>query len=203
MIQKNKSTENITPQDELTAVRSPKNNFIYDVLIILVSAGAIIALDQWTKALVIKHIPFLGTWLPEKLLPISPYARIVHWRNSGAAFGMFQNGNMIFIILAIIASALIIFYFPQIEKQEWALRMAMVLQLGGAVGNLIDRLKFGYVIDFISIGEFPVFNVADSSITLGVITLVLGVFLQEAKERKLRQQSIYSEERTDLEESQL
>lgn len=191
--------KNISVMESMKKDRSSLGRTALDVFLILFGAGAIIALDQWTKALVIKNIPFLGTWLPDHLQFLSPYGRIVHWRNSGAAFGMFQNGNLIFIILAFVASALIIFYFPQIEKEEWALRLAMVLQLGGAVGNLIDRIQYGYVIDFISVGDFPVFNVADSSITLGVVTLIIGVFLQEAKERRMRHQKNGTEERMDLE----
>lgn len=176
---------------------------LLDILLILSGAGLIIAFDQWTKQLVVENIPFLGTWLPDSLSSLAPFFRIVHWRNSGAAFGMFQNGNLVFIILAIFASLLIIFYFPQIEKKEWALRAAMVLQLGGAVGNLIDRIRYGYVIDFISVGDFPVFNIADSSITVGVIVLVIGVIIQELNEKKLNQQNKQrADERADLEESQ-
>ena len=156
-----------------------------DLLILLSGAGLIIAFDQFTKALVIKHIPFLGTWLPPELADLRPYFRIVHWHNSGAAFGLFQDGNLVFTILAIVASAFIIAFFPSIEKREWGLRTAMVFQLGGAVGNLIDRLRFGYVIDYISIGDFPVFNVADASISVGVAILLLDVLLTEWRERKV------------------
>lgn len=155
-----------------------------DLLILLGGAGLIIAFDQYTKALVLEYIPFLGTWLPPQLAELEPYFRIVHWHNSGAAFGLFQDGNLIFTILAIAASGFIIAFFPSIEKHEWGLRTAMVFQLGGAVGNLIDRLRFGYVIDYISIGDFPVFNVADASISVGVAILLLDVLLTEWRDRK-------------------
>ena len=172
-----------TPQT--TPPASPPAARWRDLLILLSGAGLIIAFDQYTKALVIKHIPFLGTWLPPELADLQPYFRIVHWHNSGAAFGLFQDGNMVFTILAIVASAFIIAFFPSIEKHEWGLRTAMVFQLGGAVGNLIDRLRFGYVIDYISIGNFPVFNVADASISVGVAILLLDVLVTEWRERKL------------------
>ncbi len=100
---------------------------------------------------------------------------------------MFSNGNMIFLILAIIASIFIIAFYPLIEKEEWTLRLAMVLQLGGALGNMIDRIRYGYVIDFLSIRNFPVFNIADTCISLGVAILLLGVILQEIKAQKSKQ----------------
>ena len=143
-----------------------------------------IALDQWTKWLVRTNIPFQQAWLPESLLWLMPYARIVHWSNSGAAFGSFQNGNTVFTILAIIVIIAILYYYPRVEADDWALRLAMGLQLGGAAGNLIDRLMAGKVTDFISIGNFAVFNVADSSISVGVAILVLGVWIKEQNDKK-------------------
>ena len=111
---------------------------------------------------------------------LRPYARIVHWYNSGAAFGLFQNGAIVFTVLAIVVAGLILYYFPRTSPHDWTLRLAMGLQLGGALGNLIDRLtRSGQVTDFISLGAFPVFNVADASITVGVIVLVLGAWLKE------------------------
>ncbi|MCB0100708.1 MAG: signal peptidase II [Anaerolineales bacterium] len=147
-------------------------------------AGVSIALDQWTKWLVRENIPFGGQWLPDELLWLAPYARIVYWHNSGAAFGIFQNGNLIFTILAFIVVGAILYYYPQVED-DWTLKLAMGLQLGGAVGNLIDRLMMGKVTDFISIWVFPVFNIADASISIGVAVLLLGVWLNE-REEKLR-----------------
>ncbi len=146
-------------------------------------AGAIVALDQWTKWLVREHIEFGGQWLPEWLTWLSPYARFVHWYNSGAAFGMFQNGNLFFTILAFVVIAAIIYYFPYVPRDDWSLKIALGLQLAGAVGNLIDRLMMGKVTDFISIGAFPVFNIADASITIGVATLLLGIWWKERKEK--------------------
>src|SRR4030067_1795107 len=99
---------------------------------------------------------------------MEPYARIVHWKNTGAAFGLLQGFGGVFTILGLLVSIAILFYFPQVPTREWTLRLAMGLQLGGAVGNLIDRITQGYVTDFISVGTLPVFNVADSSISLGV-----------------------------------
>ncbi len=153
--------------------------------LLCVVAGVIIALDQWTKWIVRTTLPLGATWLPESLEWLSPYARIVHWHNTGAAFGMFQNGSMIFAALAFVVIGAIIYYFPQVEKHDWMLRLAMSMQLGGASGNLIDRLlRDGRVTDFISVGSFPVFNIADASISVGTVILLLGVYLQERAGKK-------------------
>ncbi len=153
--------------------------------LLIVVAGVIIALDQWTKSLVRANLPLSRTWLPDSLEWLSPYARIVHWQNTGAAFGMFQNGSMIFAVLAFIVIGAIVYYFPQVEKHDWSLRLAMGMQLAGASGNLIDRLiNDGKVTDFISVGTFPVFNVADASISVGTAILLLGVYLQERAAKK-------------------
>jgi signal peptidase II len=153
-------------------------------------AAVIVALDQWTKWLVRTNIPAGESWLPDSLLWLSPYGRIVHWYNRGAAFGMFQEGSMVFTVLAFIVIAAIIYYYPQISRTDWPLRLALSLQLGGAAGNLIDRLTIGHVTDFISVGRFPVFNVADSSITVGCVVLLLGVWWQERIAKKERAQAV-------------
>ncbi|MDP1714254.1 MAG: signal peptidase II [Anaerolineales bacterium] len=160
------------------------NSKIKDYLILLGVASIVVALDQWTKWLVRENIQYGGMWLPDSLIWLSPYARIVHWYNSGAAFGMFQNGNLIFTILAFIVIGAIFYYYPFVQNEDWTLKLAMGLQLAGAAGNLIDRLMMDKVTDFISIGTFPVFNVADSSITIGVVVLLLGVWIRERKEKR-------------------
>ncbi len=160
-----------------------------DYLVLLGIGGAIVALDQWTKWLVRTNLPFQGTWLPDWLSWLSPYARVVNWSNSGAAFGSFQNGNTVFTILAILVIIAILYYYPRVDAADWTLRLAMGLQLGGAAGNLVDRLILHKVTDFISIGTFPVFNVADSSISVGVAVLLLGVWLKERAEKKAAAQS--------------
>ena len=160
------------------------NRFLRDYLVLLGLAIVVVGFDQWTKWWVRTNLPYQGTWLPNWLSWLSPYARIVHWYNSGAAFGSFQNGNTVFTMLAIIVICAIMYYFPRVEESDWTLRLAMGLQLGGAAGNLIDRLFMQKVTDFISIGSFPVFNVADSSISVGVVVLLLGVWIKERSEKE-------------------
>jgi signal peptidase II len=153
-------------------------------------AGIVIALDQWTKWLVREHIPFATQWLPESMAWLMPYARLVHWQNSGAAFGMFQGGSIVFTVLAFIVIGVILFYYPRIESEGWIFQLALSLQLAGATGNLISRLTLeGHVTDFISVGTFPVFNIADSAITVGTAVLVLGVWLSERAQKQAQDES--------------
>jgi signal peptidase II len=148
-------------------------------------AAIIVLFDQWTKYLVRTQIPFGGSWSPWPWL--EPYARIVHWQNTGAAFGMLQGFGLVFTVLAFIVAIAILYYFPRVPRSEWAIRVAMILQLGGAVGNLIDRLTQGTVTDFVSLGTFAVFNVADASISIGTAILILAVWISERKQKKLAQ----------------
>ena len=146
-------------------------------------SGTIILLDQISKNWIRANLPMGQVWIPWEGLP---FARIVHWYNTGVAFGMFQGGNQFFSILSIGVALIIIYFYSQVPAKDWPLRLAMAFQLGGAVGNLIDRLTIGHVTDFVQVGNFPVFNVADSSITLGVGVLLIGVWLQERKEKGLQ-----------------
>jgi signal peptidase II len=166
----------------------------FDYLILFLIGAVIIGLDQWTKALVRARIPLGTDWLPDGLAWLLPYARIRHWYNTGAAFGIFQNGNLIFTILAIIVILLILYYLPRTERNDWWLRVAMAMQFAGAAGNLIDRLAYAHVTDFISVGSFAIFNVADGSISVGVAVLLLGVWFKERAEKKRAAMSALPEE---------
>ena len=159
-------------------------NHAFDYLFLFGIGAVIIGLDQWTKALVRANVPLGADWLPDWLAWLAPFARVRHWYNSGAAFGLFQNGNLVFTILAIIVILLIVYYFPRTERSDWWLRIAMSMQFAGAAGNLIDRLVFAQVTDFISVGSFAIFNVADASISVGVAVLLLGVWLKERAGKK-------------------
>ena len=152
-------------------------NYLHDYLTLLGFGGAIILLDQVTKALVRNNIHLGQWWSPWPWL--EPYFRIVNWKNTGAAFGILPALGDFIAILAVIVAIAIIYYFPRVSRDDKTLRLAMILEFGGAIGNLIDRLTIGWVTDYISIWRFPVFNVADLCITLGVIVLLVGVWFQE------------------------
>lgn len=158
--------------------------YLSDYASLFLIAGLIILLDQTTKYIVRSNLALGEVYRPD--LWISQFARIVHWQNTGAAFGMFQSMGTVFMILSMIVSASIIYYYPQVPRQDKLIRLAMAMLLGGAVGNLIDRLYQGYVTDFVSVGEFPVFNVADACISLGVVVLFVGMWFQERENKALK-----------------
>lgn len=154
-------------------------NFLKSYRLLILMAGVILVLDQITKILVRSNLAEGEIWSPWKWL--LPYARVVHIHNSGAAFGMLPGFGGVFTVLAIIVVIAILYYFPRVPREEWALRLALCLQFGGAIGNLIDRLHQGYVTDFISVMTFAVFNIADASISIGVVILILSMWFKEQK----------------------
>lgn len=164
-------------------------------LLLIIVAIVVISLDQYTKNIIRTNFElWTDVWAPWDWM--LPYARIVHVPNTGVAFGMFQGSGNIFSIVNIIVVLIIIFYYPRVPQSDWSLRLAMSMQMSGAIGNLIDRLTIGHVTDFISVGTFPVFNIADASITCGVGVLIIGVWLSDREEKKKNAQ--IQENETDL-----
>jgi len=104
----------------------------------------------------------------------SGFFRIHYTENTGAAFSILQNQNLLLIIIAIVVIALIFYYYKQIK-----LKLPLILILAGATGNLIDRIFFGYVRDFISVSIWPIFNLADLFSTVGVIWLIYHFYTEE------------------------
>ncbi len=156
--------------------------FLKSIRWLLLIATLIVVIDQLTKFFIRKYMVYGETWAPWDWM--MPYVRLLYIHNTGAAFGMFKDANPVFMALAVIVSGVIIYYYPHIPEDEKVIRFALSLQLAGAVGNLIDRIFFGRVTDFISVGNFAIFNVADSSITVGVIILLIAVWWQDRKEKK-------------------
>ena len=158
--------------------------FLKTYWLLFLVAGIIIALDQISKTYIrANFVEGVDMWAPWPWLV--PYARIIYVTNTGVAFGMFKNMGIIFAALAGLVSIAIIYYYPRIPRQDWTLRLALGFQLAGAMGNLIDRILFqGRVTDFISVGDFPVWNVADASITVGVAILLLGIWMQERRQKQ-------------------
>jgi signal peptidase II len=142
----------------------------------------VIFADQYSKHLVRTRLALNESW---SLFPgLAPYARILHINNTGAAFGMFKEAGLFFTAVALVVSAVILYYARQVPDGHGWIRLALGLQLGGAVGNLIDRLIFGTVTDFISVGTFAIFNVADASISVGVALLALIMLIESRAAKK-------------------
>ena len=140
-------------------------------------AGSILAFDQLTKAVVRNGLALGESW-PNEDWPV----RILHVTNSGAAFGMLQGQGLFLTITAFIAIGAIAFYYAFPPLEHGLLRLALALQLGGALGNLIDRLRFSEVTDFIHFPSYPAFNVADSSIVIGLVCVFAFFLFQGRRE---------------------
>jgi signal peptidase II len=142
------------------------------------TAAAVIALDQATKAIVRNNLALGESWPSDDWL-----VKITHVTNSGAAFGILQGQGGFLTITAFVALAAIVFYYAFPPLEHGLLRFALGLQLGGAIGNLADRLRFGHVTDFVDFPNYPEFNVADSSIVVGLVIIVGFFLLNERNER--------------------
>jgi signal peptidase II len=135
-----------------------------DVLFLSLAA-AVIASDQLTKHLVRAYID------PGDTFPDGWAVRLVNVSNTGAAFGILQNQGAFLVITSLIGVVAILLYYMYPPFEYWPMTAALALVLGGAVGNLSDRIRLGEVTDFIDFPRYPSFNVADSSIVVGVAVL--------------------------------
>ena len=143
--------------------------------LLLATIGAVFFADQLTK-FAIKGTFRLGeSWPSEGLI------RITHGANTGTAFGLLPNQTLFLIFASIIAIGFLIYFYRVYAMPRPILRLAIGLQLGGAFGNLFDRVAFGAVTDFIDVGWWPIFNIADSSICVGMATLVIAILLFDRK----------------------
>ncbi|HEV8535182.1 MAG TPA: signal peptidase II [Candidatus Limnocylindria bacterium] len=147
------------------------------VLVALVAVGVFV-LDRITKAWVAENIP-VGTARPV----IGDFVRIVHAQNTGAAFGLLPERTTLLSILSVLAVLAIVYYYRQIASNSWLVSATLGMQLGGAFGNLLDRVTQGYVVDFVDAGvgdvRFWAFNVADSSIVVGIIVVMFALWIEE------------------------
>ncbi len=134
-------------------------------------AGFVILVDQLTKLIVLRNLDE-GEFIPviENVLGLNLVC------NTGAAFGIFQHQTHILTGISILVLILILIFRRQIANSGRIFQTGFGLIAGGAFGNLIDRLRFGYVVDFVDFRIWPVFNVADSAITIGVILLLWKIF---------------------------
>ena len=140
------------------------------------AAAVVVAADQATKTLIRTFMDRGETW-PSADWPV----RLKYVTNTGAAFGILQDQTVFLTVMALIGLAAIYVYYRYPPFQHWVATLAIGMMLGGAVGNLIDRIIRGRVTDFIDFPRFPSFNIADSSITVGVAIIIIGYLLLEAR----------------------
>lgn len=137
-------------------------------------ALTIFVVDQVSKYLVLRNLELNASWNP--IPALRPFVSITHVTNTGAAFGMFPDQSTLFVIIAILVIVGIMVYYRYLPADRFLVRASLGLQLGGAIGNLVDRLHYGHVVDFIDFKIWPVFNVADSAIVVGVLVLAYHLF---------------------------
>ena len=147
---------------------------------ILITVGVVV-LDQFTKWLAVEYLIPIGT------VPIIKDAlHLTYVENPGAAFGMMQNSRWIFLLVSTVAIIAIIIYLTKFAPKNKLARLSLAFILGGGIGNMIDRIALGYVVDFIDFRliNFAVFNVADSFVCVGAALLIIYVLFIDGKENK-------------------
>lgn len=153
--------------------------------ILLIFCFGILLLDQWTKYVIVQK---LGLY--QRVEVIQGFFNIIHVRNTGGAFGIFGGekggiGSILFVVVSVVAIGAIIFLFAKTRENEKTLSLSFSLILSGALGNLIDRLHYGEVVDFldfyVSSYHWPAFNVADSAICIGIGLMALEVLKRDRK----------------------
>lgn len=148
-------------------------------LLLLGSLG----LDQLSKALVIENLVRGESW------PEDGFFRITHAWNTGTAFSLFQDQSSILTFVSFGAVIALYFVYRSVDSPTVWVRMAFGLLLGGAFGNLIDRVRLGHVTDFVDVGSWPIFNVADSSILVGIFVLFLFFWTSPSEKDKKDEQA--------------
>ncbi len=141
-------------------------------LSVLALAGSVLLADQISKAIVTSTLSG-----GQSVSILGGLVRLDYTVNTGAAFSILRAQNLLFVVVAVIVSAGIIISFRRLVRAGWLVRLALGLILGGALGNLVDRVRLGYVRDFIDLRWWPVFNLADSAIVIGVIMLATATML--------------------------
>ncbi|WP_019242383.1 MULTISPECIES: signal peptidase II [Bacillus] len=145
----------------------------------------VIALDQITKVIIDKTME-----IGDSIQVINNFLNITSHRNTGAAWGILAGKMWLFYIITVIVIVVLVYYIQKMGKTHMLLGTSLALMLGGAIGNFIDRLFRKEVVDFVDTNifgyDFPVFNVADSALTIGVILLMIFMFFEEKlmKEKK-------------------
>lgn len=144
-------------------------------------ALVVFVVDQLSKRWVQQNIP-----LYQARPVVGEYVRIVHTENTGAAMGLLPERTTLLSVLSVFAVFAILYYYRQIASSSPLVAATLGMQLGGAFGNLVDRVGQGYVVDFIDVGvpggwRFWAFNVADSSIVVGIVLVTLLLWIEEQK----------------------
>lgn len=151
-------------------------------IIIFAISALLVGVDQLTKYLVVQNVAPLQDGAVRGIKVIDGLLNITYLENKGVALGMLQNQHWIFIPLTLIGILVLIIALFKYKNHNFWSYATVTLLIAGGIGNLIDRIALGYVVDFIHVSFFPyVFNFADCCVTVGAITLVLAVLFSEKK----------------------
>ena len=148
-------------------------------------AALVILLDQITKWMVVKNME-----LGERIAIWDPWLGLLSHRNRGAAWGMLEGQMWLFTIVTIGVIIGIIYFYHKEAKGKPFFQVSLMLLLGGAIGNFIDRLYYGEVVDFVDVlipiinYHFPIFNIADAALTIAVIMLLIAMIMEDRAEKK-------------------
>lgn len=140
---------------------------------LIAAAVTLCLLDQLTKYIITVTIGPAGADPGREIVVVPGFIFLRYIENTGMAFGLFRELGNFFIPIALAIMTAVLFYYRALRGRAFLLRTALALQMGGALGNLLDRVRLGYVVDFIAVPGFSVFNLADSAITVGVTALIL------------------------------
>ena len=151
-------------------------------LILAATAVLVFVADQATKALVVATIPY-----GERVEVIGDLVWLWHLRNTGAAFSLLPGATWLFIPVTLLALGMVAYFHREFRNRGPWIHVLLGVILGGALGNLVDRIRLGYVVDFVSVGigdlRWPAFNVADPSVVVGIGILVLYLTFFDGRQR--------------------
>jgi signal peptidase II len=148
----------------------------------LIVAAVVVIVDQITKAMIIRAFGAPDAAGSKQIIPHLLDFR--HDENTGAAFSLFQGRSTTLLLIGVIVIGVLFFYYRALPQGQPVLRLAVGGVLGGAVGNIIDRVRLGHVTDWIHITHYPTFNIADSCITIGMITLAVYLLFMDRAARR-------------------
>ncbi|MBI4298485.1 MAG: signal peptidase II [Chloroflexi bacterium] len=156
------SEESTINEEAKGPVSKPAKKLWYKDGWLLTIALTTLVLDQFTKFII------QSSFYEGQSLPREGFFRITYTTNTGSAFGLFPNQTLFLVVASFIGIAFLIFFYRSHPLRGNLIKLSLGLQLGGAIGNLLDRVRLGMVIDFIDVGIWPVFNLADSAIVVGI-----------------------------------
>ena len=168
--------------------KMPRGSMLIAILAIVIGS---VALDQITKAIVVSNMA-----LHEEIAFLPGFMRFYHTQNTGAAFSMLSGHRWVFMVFSVVAMGLIVYLLYRFYGRHPMLSVSLAAVLGGGIGNMIDRVLNGYVVDFLDFQfmEFAVFNVADIFVTCGTVALAVYIlFVEPRVEKRLAKQQALQE----------